>query len=114
MHPRPSTWQHILSITHTTRLHPSLNILSFLIQVRETRLRLPRLGRSWQPHLLDLLETLACGFRVGEVCLSCGAEAEDPEDDEDFVGDVLETGRDEEADGEIEEPVADGGDGHAV
>ena len=52
-------------------------------------------------------------FRIGEECLNRSGKTQDAEDDEHFVCDIPESGRDEKAQSEVEEPVAHGGDAHA-
>jgi len=84
---------------------PSLHIQNPLIQQTITRFGMPGSGSTFLEHHLDLFKGLACCLGIGEESLDCSADAENAEDDEEFPGDVLEGGWDEEADCEIEEPV---------
>ena len=91
----------------------ALHLLDLLVQQTLPGLRVPRPGPTFTEHELDLLDALAGRLRVGEVSLDGGGEAQHAEDDECFPADVVEGGRDEEADGEVEEPVGGAGEGHA-
>lgn len=53
---------------------------------------IPRLGVA-QEHLLDLLESLACGFREAEEDVDSHGRAEDPEQDVHLPLDIHERGR---------------------
>ena len=94
---------------HLLGPHP----LNLLIQQTPPGLRLPRPHGSLGKQHFNLLNRLARRLRIRQKRLDRGAETQDAEDDEEFPGDVFESGRDEEADGEVEEPVRDGGERHA-
>src|ERR1700709_1705015 len=72
-----------------------------------TRLRLPRVRAAFTKQKLNFLNSLPASLGVGEEGLHSGAETEDAEDDECFVGDVQECRRDEKTEREVEEPVGD-------
>lgn len=93
-------------------LHP-LDLLNLPIQQTIARLRLPWPRPALTEHELDLLNRLARRLGVRQPRLDRSAETQHAEDDECFPADVVERGRDEEADGEIEEPVRDAGERHA-
>ena len=87
--------------------------LNLPIQPTVARLRPPGPDGAPGEQGLDLLDRLPRRLGVGEEGLGGGAAAEDAEDDEELPGDVLKGRGDEEADCEVEEPVGDGGEGHA-
>ena len=114
------TFSHEFYVRHLPDTAPPLplplqplHLLDLPIQQTVAGLRVPRLGPTLTEHELDLLDALPGRLGIGEVGLDGGAEAQHPEDDECFPADVVEGGRDEEADCEIEEPVGDAGEGHA-
>jgi len=65
---------------------------------------MPRLWSSFAEHQFNLLERLASCLGISEKSLDGGANTEDAEDDEELPGDVLEAGRNEESNGEVEKP----------
>ena len=94
---------------------PTLHILhppNLRIERRIARPRLPRLGAPRTEQNLNLLEGLARRLRVGEIGLHGGPKAQDAEDEERFPGNIAKGRRDEEAEGEVEEPVGDGRERH--
>ena len=65
-------------------------------------------------HLLDLLERLACSLGEGEQDVQEHGGVEDTEDDVDLPLNVDESGWDEVAEGEVEDPVGGGGEGDGL
>jgi hypothetical protein len=84
---------------------PSLHIQNLLIQQAITRFGMPGSRSTFLEHHFDLFKGLPCCLGISEESLDCSADAEDAKDDEEFPGYILESGWDEEADCEIEEPV---------
>lgn len=84
------------------------------LETRSTDTGVPRLWTARPEQLFDFLEGLARGLGVREERLRGGSEAEYAENDERLPGNVVECRRDEETEGEVEEPVGDTGNGHAV
>lgn len=96
-----------LSAHHPTSLMPTLlEIEDVLIKQTSAWLGLPRSWSTSSEQFFNLLERLSCGFGVCEESLDSCAEAECSEDDEEFPRDILECGRYEETDCEVEEPVS--------
>jgi hypothetical protein len=91
---------------------PLNNRLDLGINPAPTRLRIPRSWAILIKHKLNLLQRLTTRLRVREERLNRGTESQYAEDDEDFVGDIAKGWWDEEPKGPVEEPVADGGEGH--
>lgn len=87
-----------LSIRHSSH---------FLVKTRIALLGLPSMRSVMTEQDFNLLNRLATGLWVREPELNCASETERPEDNEEAPADVEECGWDEEADGEIEEPVSD-------
>ena len=98
---------------HTSRALPLSDLRDACIQQTVARLGLPGLDGFQIEEQFDLLDGLTGRLGVGEEGLDGSADAEDAEDDEEFPRDVLECGRDEEPDREIEQPVRDRGQRHA-
>jgi hypothetical protein len=68
-------------------------------------LRLPSARTLMAEQHLDLFKCLAAGLGVCEEDLDCSEQTEYSKDDEETPLDADERGRDEQADGEVEEPL---------
>lgn len=82
------------------------------IQQAIPRFSLPRADRPGRKQHLNLLNRLPRRLGVTHKRLHGSPDTQHPENDKQLPGDVLKSGGDEEADGEIEEPVRYAGEGH--
>ncbi len=92
---------------------PLHNGLDLCIESRSTFRSLPRRWSSFSEQQLNAFQSRTARPKVGEVSLDSGTETEEPNHDEDLVGDVEEGRGDEEPESKVEEPIYDGVEGHA-
>lgn len=95
-----TTTRNILSLSIRHSCH-------FLMETRIALLGLPSMRSVMTEQDFNLLDRLATGFWVGKPELDCSTKTERSEDDEEAPSDVEECGWDEEANGEVEEPISD-------
>lgn len=98
---------------HLTSPLPLEHRLHLSFQARATFLSLPGRGGALSKEQLDFLDRLSTRLRIRQEGLDSRANTQDAEDDEDLVLDVLEGGRREQAEREVEDPVGDSGQRHA-
>ena len=132
---KPLLFKPILAISTKTSLHaPNLALLPLLVKQmmvlaldlalphrRDARIKrtapdlcVPGPGPAVAEHFLNLLEALLGSLWVRDKSLDGSAKTQGAEDHERLPGDVAEGRGHEEAEGEVEDPVGQAGDAHAV